>query len=232
MEKELLEVVNEGALPIDVAQKYLSLYISDIDWKPHISQLWNNGLKKFRNETVAKDYVKKAVACATILPLTQKISIPEVPSNLLFWCTGWKQFDENDWFDIFQSVVKEDVEIISKRNKSISLGVISRVDAVPMTRQAYNWLYEKCVENNSSENLNGLSDKMINIVRAYGGAVVCNVFVNHRHRVDNVFNWRSGYFFEKEIHKIYSVDDIIKIKAKELSKINPKYIKKVGERNV
>jgi len=228
--EDLKDVVDNGNLPIQVAEKYLNLYIADIQWGPHISQLWSNALKKFRNETVAKDHVKKAIACATILPLVQKISIPEIPSNLLFWCTGWKQFDENDWFDIFRSVVKEDLEIIDKRNKCISLGVVSRVDAVPITRQGYNWLYEKSAAEVGHST--DVQDKMKNIIRAYGGAVVCNLFVNHKHHVDHIFNWRSGYFFEREIHKVYSLDDIIKIKAKELSKINPKYIMKVGEQNV
>jgi hypothetical protein len=67
-----------------LADKYLNLYIADIDWKPHISQLWSNALKKFRNETVAKDHVKKAIACATILPLVEKTIIPDPPSNLTF----------------------------------------------------------------------------------------------------------------------------------------------------
>jgi hypothetical protein len=228
--KNLIEVVENSTLPVDVADKYLKLYIADIDWKPHISSLWNNAVKKFRNETVAKDHVKKAVACATILPLVQKISIPEIPSNLLFWCTGWKQFNEGDWFDIFKGVIKEDLEIIEKRNKCISIGVTSRVDTVPITRQGYNWLYEKSVEE-IGHNVD-VQDKMKNIVKAYGGAVVCNLFVNHKNHVDHVFNWRSGYFFEKEIHKVYTIEDILKIKAKEISKINSKYIMKVGEKNV
>jgi hypothetical protein len=226
----LTEVVQNGNLPMDVADKYLKLYIADIDWSQHISQLWNNALKKFRNETVAKDHVKKAVACATILPLVQKISIPEIPSNLLFWCTGWKQFDEQDWFDIFRGIIKEDLEIIDKRNKCISVGVVSRVDAVPITRQGYNWLYEKSAEQ--LESVTDVEEKMKNIIRAYGGAVVCNMFVNHKHHVDHVFNWRSGYFFEKEIHKVYTLEDIVKIKTKELSKINSKYIMKVRDQNV
>lgn len=227
---DLKDLVENETLSLEVANRYLNLYIADIDWSPHISQLWSNAIKKFRNETVAKDHVKKAIACATILPLVQKISIPEIPSNLLFWCTGWKQFNENDWFQMFKGIVKEDLEIIDKRNKCISLGVISRVDAVPITRQAYNWLYEKC--SNETDFSKDVEEKMKNIVRAYGGAVVCNVFVNHKHHVDQVFNWRSGYFFEKEIHKIYKIDEILKIKTKELSKINSKYIMKVGEKNV
>ena len=53
------------------------------------------------------------------------------------------------------------------------------------------------------------------------------VFVNHKTNIDKVFNWRSGYFFEKQIHKVYSVDEIKKIKLAELNKTNNKYIKTI-----
>jgi hypothetical protein len=63
----------------------------------------------------------------------------------------------------------------------------------------------------------------------YGGAVICNVFVNYKLNIDKVFNWRSGYFFEKEIHKIYSFDQIEKIKLSEINKINSKHIKLIEQ---
>ena len=58
--------------------------------------------------------------------------------------------------------------------------------------------------------------------------MVCNMFVNHKKNVNNVFNWRSGYFFEREIHKVYSLQDILKIKNTEIEKTNSKYIKKIS----
>jgi hypothetical protein len=54
------------------------------------------------------------------------------------------------------------------------------------------------------------------------------MFVNHKKNVNNVFNWRSGYFFEREIHKVYSLQDILKIKNTEIEKTNSKYIKKIS----
>ena len=53
------------------------------------------------------------------------------------------------------------------------------------------------------------------------------MFVNHKVFVNKVFNWRSGYFFEKQIHKVYTLDQICKIKSTEIAKINPKYIRKI-----
>jgi hypothetical protein len=53
------------------------------------------------------------------------------------------------------------------------------------------------------------------------------MFVKHKNNISKVFNWRSGYFFEKEIHKVYKIDEIIKIKNTELQKLNQKYVKKI-----
>jgi len=66
---------------------------------------------------------------------------------------------------------------------------------------------------------------MQNLIRIYGGAVVSNLFTNHTSSVDKVFNWRSGYFFEREIYNIYTFDQIKKIKSKEIEKLNPKFVK-------
>ena len=66
---------------------------------------------------------------------------------------------------------------------------------------------------------------MKNLVKIYGGAVICNVFNNYGLNIDKVLNWRSGYFIEKEIYKVYSIEQIIKIKKAEMAKTNPNYIK-------
>lgn len=227
--KEINSLAEDGIMSIGVADKYLKLYVADIDWQPHIASLWNNALKKFGNDDVAKDHVKKAVACATILPLVEKTQIPDPPSNLLFWCTGWKQFNENDWFAMLVEIVKEDLEIQKKRNKVVRLGVIDPIDVSPITRQAFNWLYEKVIEDKTvdEESLQDIRKKMANLVRAYGGAAICNVFMKYKMNVDKIMNWRSGYFFEREMHKIYSLDKLVKIKKEEISKTNSNYVKNI-----
>ncbi len=231
---DIESVVEESVLPIDVANKYLKLYVADIEWEEHIVRLWNLFLKKESNENVAKDQMKRAIACATILPLAEKVPIPDPPHNLLFWCTRWEQFNRDDWFDIYKSVLKEDLEISKKRNIIISEGVIDPIDVLPMTRQAFNWLYENVKEDKTvrEESLAGVKDKISNLVRAYGGAVICNIFMNHKHHVNGIPNWRSGYFFEREIHKVYTVDQILKIKKAELAKTNNKYVIKVNKSGV
>lgn len=226
-----VNLVDNSVLSLELADKYLKIYVADIDWKPHIAQLWNNSLKKNGNEIVAKDYIKRAISCATILPLVEKTQIPDPPSNLLFWCTRWKQFEQDDWFELLRSIVKEDIEIVKKRNKLLSLGIIDPIDILPINRQAFNWLYEKITseESLSDSQISDAKVKVSNLIRAYGGAVICYMFMKHQHSVDTVLNWRTGYFFEKKIHLEYNLDQIIKIKKTELSKVNQKYVKNINQ---
>ena len=69
-----------------------------------------------------------------------------------------------------------------------------------------------------------VTKKLKNLVSIYGGAVISSIFVSHKNAIEKVTNWRSGYFFEKEIYKIYSLDKIMKIKNMEFTKTNTNYI--------
>lgn len=230
--QELQNAIDTNSISIDIAQKYLKLYISDTDWVESISQLWSNSQKKFKNDEMAKAHVKKAIACTVLLPFLEKTNIPTPATHLLFWCPSWKQFDQQDWSAMFLDLLKEDVKIILNRNKIIKLGVIDPIDIPPMTRQAYNWIYEKATESESfdEEQLSDFKEKITNLVRVYGGAVICNLFINHKLNIDKVFNWRTGYFLEKQIYKAYSLDDICTLKKAELVKMNSMYIKNIGNK--
>lgn len=226
---EVKKVIEDDTLSIDVADKYLRIYVADIDWKDSINKLWEMFFKKTSNPENAKALVKKTISCTILLPFTDKTPIPDPPTNLLFWSTKWDQFSKDDWFDNLKKVIKEDIEIANNRNKLISIGVISRIDVSPMTRQAFNWLCEKYLDKkySNTENIPDIKEKFSNLVKVYGGAIICNMFVSHKSNVEKVFNWRSGYFFEKEIHKVYSLDQIQKIKITELKKINSNNIQKI-----
>ena len=141
--KEIKQAVDDNALPLAVAEKYLKLYVADINWQPHIASLWKNASNKFSDQNQAKEYMKKALSCAILLPMVEKTPIPDPPHNLLFWCTGWKQFNSYDWFDMLISVIKEDITIFENRNKSLGIGIIDPIDISPLTRQAFNWIFEK-----------------------------------------------------------------------------------------
>jgi len=225
----LKKVIDEDTIPLEVAEKYLTIFLGPTDWKKNINKLWDISGSKTKNLDAKKAYMRRAISCAVLLPYTEKSAVPSPPENLLFWCTAWVQFNEREWFDLFKKIIKEDIDITNNRNQAILLGVIDPIDISPLSRQAFNWLYGKAKDAGELDgpNVEGLKVKFANIVKSYGGAIVCNMFVNHKKNVNNVFNWRSGYFFEREIHKVYPVQDILKIKSTEIEKTNSKYIRKV-----
>jgi len=229
--EDLEKVIKEDTLSTEVADMYLKIYVADIDWKPHIAKLWAN-TKKIQNEDQRKQHMKKVLACTTLLPYYDKTIIPDNPQNLLFWCSTWNQFNEKDWLSLYKEMVKKDIEIRKSRKKILSFGVVDSVDYLPLTRQAFNWLYGKAEEANciNEENKKDIIKKFQNLVKVYGGAVVCNVFAKHESNVSKVLNWRSGYFIEREIYKVYTLDQISKIKQTELSKIDNKYIKMLAKK--
>lgn len=51
---QLNTVIRDKALPLDVAEKYLNLYIGEADWKTHISKLWMNLENKNKNSDISK----------------------------------------------------------------------------------------------------------------------------------------------------------------------------------
>jgi len=227
MLEQMISVVEQNALPIDVAEKYLNIYIGEADWKTHIAKLWTNFENKNKNVDMSKEDIKKAISCTTLLPTIEKTNIPDPVHLMLFWCPTWNQYREKDWFSLFKDVVKKDIEIQKNHNQLLSYGVIDPIDYSPITRQAYNWLYSRS-ENSGAindKNRRTVSKKMQNLIRIYGGAVVSNLFTNHTNSIDKVFNWRSGYFFEREIYNVYTFDQIKKIKSKEIEKLNPKFVK-------
>jgi hypothetical protein len=227
--QDLEKVINDNTIPLDVAEKYLTLFLGEYEWKKSISRLWDISGSKKLNEEDRKLFVKKSISCAALISYTEKTTIPELPENLLFWCSGWAQFNERDWFQMFQDLVRKDIEIIQNRNKIIMLGVIDPIDISPLTRQAFNWLYDQAKSSDSidADNAEEVKLKFSNLVKAYGGAVICNLFVKHKKSIQDVFNWRSGYFFERELHKAYSLDNLIKIKTTELQKVNQNYVKRI-----
>lgn len=230
--EDLQKVVNDDVLPTDVADMYLRIYVADIDWKPHIAKVWSNIKAKNPDVDECKAQIKKHIACATILPMYEKKIVPNPPQNLLFWAPTWSQYNERDWLDLYKGMVKEDIQIRKNRKKILSLGVIDSVDYVPLTRQAFNWLYGKAEAEEiiTDENKQEVIKKFQNLVKIYGGATICNLFSKYEKNIEKILNWRSGYFIEKEVHKVYTLEQLAKIKQTELSKIDTKYIKELAKK--
>jgi hypothetical protein len=230
--QELTKVTEQGILSIDTAQKYLNVYIGDSDWSKHINQLWLNLEAKNKNLDLSKEDIKRIIACTMLLPTYEKTTIPDPVHLILFWCTTWGQLKEKDWFSLLQDVVKKDILIQNNRKNLLDIGVIDPIDYSPLTRQASNWLYAEA-ENSGAindSNRKEITTKLQNLVRIYGGAVISNIFTNHKNSLNKILNWRSGYFFEREIYNVYSYDQILKIKQLELQKLNPKYIKLISSK--
>ena len=170
MSKNLLEkTLEDNSLSVELADEYLKMYVADIDWKPHIQKLWNNFYNKNKNEEESKNLVKRAISCAILLPITDNTQVPDPPHSLLFWCTGWAQFYERDWFDLFKETIKKDIEIKNNRKQVISSGIIDPIEYSPMTRQAFNWLYEKAESSGeiNDDNKEVVVTKLKNMVKKH-----------------------------------------------------------------
>jgi hypothetical protein len=205
------------------AMKYLTIYVADIDWEPHVVRLW--GLHKGRfngDEDRTKEYIRNILACAILLPKYDKSCLTNPPENLLFWCHKYHQFKERDWKQLYFDLVDEDKAIESYRQQALALGVVHPIEYSPIARQAFNWLYSR-VDTDEFEDpmLQTIQNRFRKLVTVYGGNVVCNTFdknANNLHK--HVLNWRTGYFFEKLIFKTYKIDQVLKIKSQELKKTN------------
>lgn len=211
------------------AIKYLNLYVGDSDWARHIDALWGRLAKKYGDEE-ARSLLKKTIACAILLPVYDRTKIPELPENLLFWCPSYQQFSEKDWFSLLLDVIEEDRKIESWRLECQRLGVVHPIVYAPWSRQAYNWLYSAAENSNqvTDENRDQLEKRFERLVLTYGGLVICHIFQKEEFKVKKkVLNWRTGYFFERLIFDIYSIDQVIKIKKQELAKTNPTLVKKI-----
>lgn len=213
----------------EMAVKYLSLYVGDADWSKHIDTLWSRLLRK-HDESQAKVLLKKTIACATMLPVYDRTKIPDNPENLLFWCPTYQQFNEKDWTEIFLEIVSKDEQIEGWRLECQRLGVVYPIVYAPWPRQAFNWLFKAAEESRqvTEENREQVEKRFERLVLTYGGLVICHIFQKEEYKIKKkVLNWRTGYFFERLIFDIYTIDQVLKIKKQELLKTNKTLVKQI-----
>jgi len=229
-EQDLDKVLNKGVITKTVGEKLLNLYLGDVEgswWDDYVVSLFIR-LKKKHGEEEAKKLIREAVSFAILLPAFDRSAKIDKshPENLLFWGMSYHQFNQRDWFDELKKVIERDQQIAEWRREVLQLGVIDAIDFQPFCRQAYKWL---CgwAEDSGVELTPELEKKFRQLVLAYGGAVVSNVFEKHTDKVKKIVNWRSGYFFERIIFNVYSLDQIKKIKRHEIEKTNPQWIKAI-----
>lgn len=228
---DLTRVVKEGVLPGSVASKYLTVYLGPASWPEHLQAVWTRyqtGEDKADGDALVQK-MRETIACAVLLPAYDRTRPIERPENILHRCSQWEEFGQRQWFPEFQKVVARDVEIVGWRNQALSLGVIDPLEYAPYTRQAFRWLMEKaessgCVTDETKEDI---TRRHANMVKAYGGACISNIFVKHAGDLEKILNWRSGYFFERLIFRLFSPEDVMKIKRTEIAKTNEGLVKKV-----
>lgn len=229
--EKLQPVIQEEFSP-QRADRYLRVYNADIDWMPHMLSLNRNLVSKLGQEKGSQQ-TRQQISCAILLPSLDPSVISDPPQNLLFWCGKYNQFKERDWEQELRQVWKKDDEIDKSRADALDLGIIFPLVYVPIARQAFNWLMDKVTAVSlvapDTDEYRVIEKKMQNLVYAYGGAVVCSIFLKPelRPRIARIPNWRSGYFFEKLIFEVYKPNEILKIKDQELKKVDKNLVKKI-----
>lgn len=227
--EQLLGVVDEGRIHIEVAKGYLTLYIGEDDsWASIINKTYS------QLNQAQKDDFRIKIAYAILLPAFDR-SVKVDPDNPVdHWhkvMNGYykSQFDQRDWLSEFKQVVKRDIDIQTWRNQALGLGVIDPIEYQPYTRQAFNWMYERAKESGdlTDKNKDEVARRLKNIVLAYGGAVISNIFTRHKDRVDSLLNWRTGYFIERAVFNVYTPEQVLRIKKQELNETNSKLVKKL-----
>ena len=209
--------------------RYLTVYNGDDDWDNQIYRVYKELLRK-HSETEAAALMRKILACTVLLPTQDRSHRnAESPSSLLFKCRYYHQFEEKDWVADFYKVLELDEEIQTHRNKALSLGIVDPVDYAPVTRQAFNWLFDSAVKSGAVTDSNKEHIKTLcqRLVWAYGGTVVCSVFRKEQRKVDQISNWKTNYFFERLIYEVFTPEQILQVKHQELQQVNKKLVKKI-----
>lgn len=201
--------------------KYLGIYISlDVDWERQINNLYSK-LKDL-------DRLKKQIACTILLPTHDKSVLTDPPQNLLFWCGKYDRFAERDWVEDLYKVIDFDTKIAANRKQYLDIGFVHPIEYAPITRQAFNWLYDRAEQSGvvTDANKQDISNRFMNLTTVYGGAVICNIFMKDelKNRINKLLNWRTGYFVEHLINQTYKPEQILTIKQHELKKTNSKLV--------
>lgn len=208
--------------PEGLGNRYLNIYVAERDWLPDIERVFT----RTRGNT---QQCQERVSAAILMPLVSKVQIPDPPENLLYMCHKYHQFEGHDWYDMWVKTALKDRKIASFRTKCENVGIIENVDFVPTTRQAYRWLIEESVNAGdlTDQNKTRVEAALLRLVWAYGGVPIVETFNKNSFAIKKeMVNWRTGYFFEKIMHKTFREDQLLIMKKEEL-RSNPTRVKTV-----
>lgn len=226
-QETLDKVLKQDVITREVAQKLLSIYVCETDWWPHVGRLHQLLSRKHGKES-ASEMVRESVAFTILLPTEDKtIRIDcDNPENNLFKWRSFHQFEGKNWFKELQKVIRRDAEITEYRKQALALGVIDPIDYQPYSRQAFRWICDHA-EEDGVELTDDKLKKFRGLVMAYGGVAISYMFEKHTAEVKKVTNWRTPYFIERALFNTYSIEQVLKIKSKELDSTNPKLVKQI-----
>lgn len=203
----------------DMAIKYLVTYVAEGEDE------WLEALGSLSSRVHDKDLLRNIIAATILLPAQDRSVIPEIPYNLLFWIRKYDQFKRKDWQKELQKVFAKDDKITDLRSQLVVLGCIDPIEYAPYPRQALRWLVDR---SKKSEDYSKETEKKFrSLVHVYGGVTISNVFKQYDQKLSRLLNWRSHYFFEKTIHSIYDIEQLVRIKKTEIDKTNPTLVKKL-----
>ena len=207
------------------AVKYLTLFLGEDNWEYHLGVLYKRLRRKFSDDKLGEE-MRKQISCAILLPFLTSTKVPAEPSELLYSCRYYHQFEEKDWWAHLEQMMKQDKQIEKYRGACLALGRVEKVKLHPITRQAFNWMYESAEASGciTQENKALIIKKLKYVIYAYGGTVISDIFMKHKNHLSKVINWNTNYFIERIIFDVYSFDQVTKIKKKELANINEKLV--------
>jgi hypothetical protein len=209
----------EFVIKKEVALKYLVTYVAPGEDE------WLNTLGSLSKRINDKEILREIIAATILLPSLDKSVIPDIPYNLLHWIRKYDQFTKHNWTKKLQAVIKQDETISSQRDKLLVLGCIDPIEYAPYPRQAFRWLTQR--SKKSEDFSKEAEEKFRSLVHVYGGVSISNVFKLHDKKLARVPNWRSHYFFERVLHNVYDIDQLVQIKHKEIEQTNSTLIKKL-----
>lgn len=218
-----------GSLSKEAAARFLTTYLGPptaSTWEGQIDDLWSR-----LNRKGQAAQMKQILSCAILLPAFDRSQDVSQPESILHKCQFYRQLTERDWFRELQAVAGRDIEITEWRGQALSLGIIKPLELQPFTRQAYNWLYSHAEDTGAvtKDTDEDIRRRMANLVYAYGGAAICSVFEKEQNgEIKKLVNWRTGYFFERLIFKVFDAEKVMKIKTEELRKTNAKLVKRIA----
>ncbi len=221
-------VVNEqqtSVWTIENLSKYLSIYYSD-------QVEWEEQLKRLSRQVSDSSRRRKQAAYTILAPYLHKTAKTTPIESLLFVCNKWADYDDLDWVDKLEETYYEDIATEALRAELLALGYIHPIEHDPRCRQALKWLCEQAGKQDEialspPQTKSSITNKYKGLIYTYGPSSVCALFQKpelKQQLLNNVHNWKTAYFVEKELRKHNTPKQLIERKSIDLNRTNKELI--------